>query len=120
MPLDFENEENCTSNDKSLGESKASIDADDDLLSDLDMTSEIETPEALMSDLDASDENAIEIATASSSRIGPSATPIASSEEWMDKIREVARDHGPFAPHEIVQIIRELNRAPDPTSGAEV
>jgi hypothetical protein len=107
----FEKNEYSASNDKSQ-ENFKTIESPDDLLSDLDIMPDVdvESDESSIASLDASDENAVEIATVSGTVIAPSA-------EWMNKIREIARDYGPFASHEIVQIIRELNRAPNPASG---
>jgi hypothetical protein len=74
---------------------------DDDLLSDLDMTlsAEVESDAEIMRALDAVDP-ADDVAKSD---------PVAPVADWLPDVQELARKHGPFAPWQILEIIRALN-----------
>jgi hypothetical protein len=85
----------------------AEVETDDDLLSDLDMSlaSDVESNAEIMAALDPSDDDAPDHPLP--------VTPVA---DWMTDVQELARKHGPFAPWQIVQIIRALNAPADVAS----
>jgi hypothetical protein len=72
--------------------------ADDDWLTDLDMTphAEAETDEAIMAALDSSDDLA-------------APDPVPPVADWLTDVRELALKHGPFSAAQILQIVRELD-----------
>lgn len=84
---------------------------DDDLLADLDMApdSDPKSAEELIAALDLADEKAAALIPVAVAAIAPIA-------EWLADVRELARKHGPFAPSQIVQIIRALNAPADEAS----
>lgn len=85
-------------------DSNAELEADDDLLSDLDMApaTEVESDAEIMATLDSSDDDTHDDET----------VPTAPVAGWLADVRELARKHGPFAPWQIDQIILALS-APD-------
>jgi hypothetical protein len=104
----------CENNLKTIDDgciNEAPIDSDDDLLADLDMPPEVEpeSAEELIAALNLADEGTAAIVPASVAAIAPPA-------EWLADVRELARKHGPFAPWQIVQIIRALNAPADEAS----
>jgi hypothetical protein len=84
----------------------AVIETEDDLLSDLDMTPalEAESDAEIMAALDSLDPLADELVP----------DPVAPVAGWLTDVQELARKHGPFAPWQIVQVIRALNAIEDP------
>jgi hypothetical protein len=78
----------------------------DDLLAELEMGTEVETTDELMAALDSFDPD--------DSPSEPAPAPAV--DDWLIDVRELARKHGPFAPWQIVQIIRTLN-SPDNETG---
>jgi hypothetical protein len=83
------------------------VEADDDLLSDLDMAPslEAESDAEIMAALDPSDDDTPDHPLP--------VTPVA---DWLPDVQELARKHGPFAPWQIVQIICALNAPADEAS----
>ena len=79
-------------------------DTDDDL-SDLDMTrsGEVESDAEIMAALDPSD-SPDDVAKPD---------PVAPVADWLADVRELARKHGPFAPWQILEVIRALNAPAD-------
>jgi hypothetical protein len=74
------------------------IEADDDLLSDLDLTpsEEAETDAEIMAALDTIDPADYD-------------DPVAPEAGWLIDVRELARKHGPFSAAQILQVVRELD-----------
>jgi hypothetical protein len=98
-----------SSSDKELENNLKKIDddlIDDDLLSDLDLGVEVETVDDLMAALDASDDPPDDIASVV-------AAPVA---DWLIDVRQLARKHGPFAPWQILEVIRALSESGDEPS----
>jgi hypothetical protein len=82
------------------------VETADDLLAELDMTPalEAESDEEIMRALDSSDD------------IPDHPLPVTPIADWLTDVQELARKHGPFAPWQIVQIIRALNAPADEAS----
>jgi hypothetical protein len=81
---------------------------DDDLLSELDLTpnAEAESDADIMAALDASDPP--------DDDTPDDPIPVTPVVDWLTDVEELARKHRPFAPWQIVQIIRALNAVDDP------
>lgn len=94
--------------DVPLAKATTVVTDDDDWLADLETAPahEVESDAEVMAALEAYDPRDDVAAP----------DPVAPVADWLADVRELARKHGPFAPWQIVEIIRTLNAPADEAS----